>query len=110
LYTESAVLAACGGAAAVLVALWVGPLLRAALLPDATIARVLDLRVFAFTAVAAIVTALLAGLGPTLHAGVPDLSSALKSGPREGGVQRSVTLSGLLVAQEIGRASCRDRV
>src|SRR5258705_331091 len=50
LYTESAVLAACGGAAAVLVALWVGPLLRAALLPDATIARVLDLRVFAFTA------------------------------------------------------------
>ncbi len=99
LYTESAVLAACGGAAAVLVALWVGPLLRAALLPDATIARVLDLRVFAFTAGADLVTALLAGLGPALHAGVPDLSSALKSGPREGGVQHSVTLSGLLVAQ-----------
>ena len=98
LYTESAVLAACGGAAAVLVALWVGPPLRAALLPDATIARVLDLRVFAFTAGAALVTALLAGLAPALH-GVPDLSSALKSGPREGGVQRSVTLSGLLVVQ-----------
>src|SRR3989442_1274960 len=99
LYTESAVLAACGGAAAVLVAVWVGPRLRAALLHDATIARVLDLRVFAFTAGAALVTALLAGLGPALHAGVPDLSSALKSGPREGGVQRSVTMSGLLVAQ-----------
>jgi len=99
LYTESAVLAACGGAAAVLVALWVGPLLRAALLPDVTAAGVVDLRVFAFTAGAALVTALLAGLGPALHVGVPDLSSALKSGPREGGVQRSVTLSGLLVAQ-----------
>ena len=99
LYTESAVLAGCGGAAAVLVALWVGPLLRAALLPESTAAGVLDLRVFAFTAGAALVTALLAGLSPALHAGVPDLSSALKSGLREGGVQRSVTQSGLLVAQ-----------
>jgi predicted permease len=98
LYTESAVLAACGGAAAVLITLWAAPVLRAALLPDATTAGVLDLRVFAFTAGAAFVTALLAGLSPALHAGVPDLSSALKSGPREG-VQRSVTLSGLLVTQ-----------
>jgi predicted permease len=99
LYTESAVLAACGGTAAVFITLWAGPLLRAALLPDATTARVLDLRVFAFTAGAVLVTALLAGLSPALHAGVPDLSSALKSGPREGGLQRSVTRSGLLVAQ-----------
>jgi len=99
LYTESAVLAACGGTAAVFITLWAGPLLRAALLPDATTAGVLDLRVFAFTAGAVLVTALLAGLSPALHAGVPDLSSALKSGPREGGVQRSVTRSGLLVAQ-----------
>src|SRR6267378_2118874 len=96
---EVAVRAACGGAAAVLITLWAGPLLRAALLPDVTAAGVVDLRVFAFTAGAALVTALLAGVGPALHAGVPDLSSALKSGPREGGVQRSVTLSGLLVAQ-----------
>jgi predicted permease len=99
LYAESAVLAACGGTAAVFITLWAGPLLRAALLPDATTAGVLDLRVFAFTAGAILVTALLAGLSPALRAGVPDLSSALKSGPREGGVQRSVTRSGLLVAQ-----------
>jgi predicted permease len=99
LYAESAVLAACGGTAAVFITLWAGPLLRAALLPDATTASVLDLRVFAFTAGAILVTALLAGLSPALRAGVPDLSSALKSGPREGGVQRSVTRSGLLVAQ-----------
>jgi predicted permease len=99
LYTESAVLAACGGTAAVFITLWAGPLLRAALLPDATTAGVLDLRVFAFTAGAVLVTALLAGLSPALQAGVLDLSSALKSGPREGGLQRSVTRSGLLVAQ-----------
>ena len=81
------------------ITLWAGPLLRAALLPDATTAGVLDLRVFAFTAGAVLVTALLAGLSPALQAGVLDLSSALKSGPREGGMQRSLTRSGLLVAQ-----------
>ncbi|HEY3219758.1 MAG TPA: ABC transporter permease [Gemmatimonadales bacterium] len=99
LYTESAVLAACGGTAAVFITLWAGPLLRAALLPDATTAGVLDLRLFAFTAGAILVTALLAGLSPALQAGVLDLSSALKSGPREGGMHRSLTRSGLLVAQ-----------
>src|SRR5207247_10352818 len=50
-------------------------------------------------AVAAVVRALLAGPGPARHAGVPARAAALKSGPREGGVQHSVTLSGLLVAQ-----------
>ena len=99
LYAESALLAGLGLGAALLVTLWAGPLLRAALLPDAAPGNPLELRVFLFSAALALVTSLLAGLAPALHAGVPDLSGALKSGNREGGVVRSMTRSGLLVGQ-----------
>jgi predicted permease len=99
LYAESALLAVLGLGAALLVTLWAGPLLRAALIPDAAPGRPLELRVFLFSAALALATSLLAGLAPALHAGVPDLSGALKSGNREGGVVRSATRSGLLVGQ-----------
>ena len=99
LYAESGLLAALGLGAALLVALWAGPLLRAALVPAAATGASLDPRVFAFSAVLAAATALLAGFAPALHAGVPDLSAALKSGAREGGVTRSATRTGLLVGQ-----------
>jgi predicted permease len=99
LYAESGLLAALGLGAAILVTLWAGPLLRAALLPDAVTGATLDPRVFAFSAALAVATALLAGFAPALHASVPDLSSALKSGAREGGVARSATRTGLLVGQ-----------
>jgi putative ABC transport system permease protein len=99
LYAESALLATLGLGAALLVTLWAGPLLRAALLPDAAPGNPLELRVFIFSAAVALVTSLLAGLAPAVHAGVPDLSGALKSGNREGGVVRSATRSGLLVGQ-----------
>ncbi|MGE5745167.1 MAG: ABC transporter permease, partial [Gemmatimonadota bacterium] len=99
LYAESALLAVLGLGAAILVTLWAGPLLRAALLPGAATAASLDPRVFAFSAALALATALLAGFAPALHAGVPNLSSALKSGAREGGVARSTTRTGLLVGQ-----------
>lgn len=99
LYAESALLAVLGLGAALLVTLWAGPLLRAALIPDAAPGNPLELRVFLFSAALALATSLLAGLAPAIHAGVPDLSGALKSGNREGGVVRSATRSGLLVGQ-----------
>ena len=99
LYAESGLLAALGLGAALLITLWAGPLLRTALLPDAMAGASLDPRVFAFSAALAVATALLAGFAPALHAGVPDLSGALKSGAREGGVVRSTTRTGLLVGQ-----------
>ncbi|MFI5234920.1 MAG: ABC transporter permease [Gemmatimonadales bacterium] len=99
LYTESALLALLGGAAAIVVTLWAGPALHTFLIPDAAGGAPLDLRALLFTAGAVIVTTLLAGLAPALHAGVPDLSSALKTGAREGGSQRSLLRSGLLVGQ-----------
>ncbi|HTR21616.1 MAG TPA: ABC transporter permease [Gemmatimonadales bacterium] len=99
LYVESGLLALLGGGAAILLALWAAPLLRSAILDNATAADVIDLRVLGFTLVAVLVTTFLAGMAPALHAGTPDLSSALKSGAREGTFQRSFTRTGLLVGQ-----------
>ena len=99
LYAESLLLAVLGGGTALLVTLWGGPILRAALIPDANAADVLDARALLFTSVAVLVTAFLSGIAPALHAGVRDLSSALKSGAREGTFQRSFTRTGLLVGQ-----------
>jgi len=99
LYVESGLLALLGGGAAILLALWAAPLLRSAILDNATAADVIDPRVLAFTLVAVLVTTFLAGMAPALHAGTPDLSAALKSGAREGTFQRSFTRTGLLVGQ-----------
>ena len=99
LYAESGLLAVLGWGVAILIALWATPLLRAAILPDATVADTLDLRALAFTSAAALLTAFLAGAAPALHAGANDLSAALKAGPREGTFQRSLTRTGLLVGQ-----------
>ncbi len=100
LFTESLVLALVGAAAALLVALWGAPLLRAYVLPrDAALAPVLDGRVLLFTAVTAILTGLVSGLVPALQASRPDVAGTLKAGVREGTYQRSRLRAGLLVAQ-----------
>ncbi|HYK09230.1 MAG TPA: ABC transporter permease [Gemmatimonadales bacterium] len=99
LFVESGVLAVLGGAVAVLVILWAGPVLRAAIIPDANAADAIDVRILVFTALGALVTAFLAGAAPALHAATPDLSAALKAGAREGTFQRSFTRTGLLVGQ-----------
>jgi len=97
---ESAVLAALGGAAALLVTLWVGPILRASFLPaNAAASAALDLRILVFAAFAVLATAALAGVAPAYHASAPDLSAELKSGEREGRFQASATRTGLLVGQ-----------
>ena len=99
LFVESALLAVLGGAAAVLVAMWAGPVLRAAIISQANAADAVDIRMLIFTAAGALATALLAGVAPALHAIAPDISGALKSGAREGHFQRSFTRTGLLVGQ-----------
>lgn len=99
LLTESLVLAGLGSAAALLLLLWAGPVLRAYLLPDNAVGSTLESRTLAFTATVTLFTGLLAGLAPALHASVPDLTAALKAGEREAALGRSVTRHGLLVAQ-----------
>ncbi|HKV70622.1 MAG TPA: ABC transporter permease [Gemmatimonadales bacterium] len=99
LFVESALLAVLGGAAAVLVAMWAGPVLRAAIISEANAADAVDTRMLIFTAAGALATAVLAGVAPALHAIAPDISGALKSGAREGHFQRSFTRTGLLVGQ-----------
>jgi predicted permease len=99
LLADSAVLGVLGGVAALLITLWVGPVLSSSLLSDAATAAGLDTRVLLFATVAVLVTAMLAGFAPAYHASAPDLSSALKAGEREGTFQRSRLRTGLLVGQ-----------
>jgi predicted permease len=97
---ESAALGLMGGAAGLVVAFTGGRFVRAVLLPnvawtDATV----DVRVLAVTALAALVTGVLVGLLPAFRATRLELTSALKSGVREGGAQRSRVRTLLTVTQ-----------
>jgi predicted permease len=85
LLSESLLLAMLGGAAGVVVALWVSRLLGgirfAADIPirfDAS----LDWRVLAFTAVATLVTGVVAGVSPAFRSARVDLTARLKEGGR----------------------------
>jgi putative ABC transport system permease protein len=99
LYAESLMLGLIGLGAAILITLWAGPLLRDALLPDAPTLAAFDFGIFAFSAAAALGAVLLAGFAPALHGSTPDLSAALKTGAREGGLHPSRTRTALLVGQ-----------
>jgi putative ABC transport system permease protein len=87
LLTESLVLALAGGAAGLLAG-WLGSQLlwsfRPADLDANSISLHMDMRVFVFTAAAALLTGLLFGLVPAIQASAPDLNSILKSGGRGG--------------------------
>ncbi len=97
---ESLVLAIAGGIAALFVTLWVGPLIRAFLLPDTpALVEPLDARVIAFTGAVAVLTGVLAGAVPAWYLGRRDLTPALKAGAGEGRYQRSRMRSALLVTQ-----------
>ena len=100
LLSESVVLGLLGGVAGTIVAFAGGRVSRSVLMPnvawtDATV----DLRVLGVTAIAAIVTGVLVGLVPALQGTRLDLTTALKSGVREGGVQRSRLRTVLTIAQ-----------
>ena len=100
LLTESVLLAACGGVAALLVAEWGGAVLRAGFLPkSADLSVMADTRTVIFAGVAALFTGLLTGLAPGLQALRLNLVGDLKAGAREGRYRRSRLRVGLLVAQ-----------
>jgi predicted permease len=100
LVAESVALGLIGGAAGLVVAFAGGRFVRGVLLPnvawtDATV----DIRVLAVTALTAFLTGVIVGLAPALQGTRLDLTSALKSGVREGGPQRSRVRSILTVTQ-----------
>jgi predicted permease len=100
LLSESVLLGLAGGVAALLVALWTGPLIGAFLVPSiATLAPLVDGRVLTFTGGVALLTGILVGVAPAVQAGGAGLTSALKAGAGEGRFQRSRLRSSLLAGQ-----------
>jgi predicted permease len=101
LLIESLLLAAMGGAAAVLVAQWGSRLLVAQLATDNVFLELpLDGRVLAFTAAAALLAALAFGIAPAWHAARGAPIDAMKDRGRSGGASsRTPMASGLVVVQ-----------
>jgi putative ABC transport system permease protein len=84
LLTESLMLSLAGGGLGLLLALW-GTAALMSLAPD-NIPRLnevgVDARVFAFTLAVSLITGIVFGLIPAVHAAKPDLNGALKEGSR----------------------------
>jgi predicted permease len=100
LLTESTLLALTGGGVGLLLAYWGGQLIRSTLLAGTALeSSGFDSRVLLFTLAACVVTALLAGLVPAFVSSMPDLTSALRSGVRDGGHRRTRLQRGLLITQ-----------
>ena len=108
LLVESLLLALLGSAAALLLSAWGINLLRRSL-PPFIVEHVaglkhlhLDLRVFWFTLLLAIVTGIVAGLAPAWHFSRPNVNDTLKEGTRGGSASASGRrLRTLLVISEI---------
>ena len=100
LLTESVLLALLGGIAGVMLAHWGGAVLRSIFLPPGSeVGTLADARTMVFAAVIALMTGILVGLVPLLHAGREDLVTSLKTGIREGAQRSSRTRTALLVFQ-----------
>ncbi|HEX8283358.1 MAG TPA: ABC transporter permease [Pyrinomonadaceae bacterium] len=107
LLTESVLLSLAGGGAGLMLALW-GVDLLVALAPEGTprVAEVgLDARVILFTFGVSLLTGVVFGLAPALHASKVDLNESLKEGGRGGGEGAGRgRLRGLLVVGEFALA------
>ena len=103
---ESAVLALFGAGAGVLVAQWGLLLLRAAFAAEQEIMEgaVVDGRVLAFAAGAALMSTLFFGLLPALQSVRPDVNQSLRDGSRATGGVRTRRLRSTLVAAEVAMA------
>src|SRR5262249_14289033 len=102
LMTESILLSLVGGSLGMLAAFWgTGAALKALpkVLPRSAEIGV-DLRVLAFTVAASVLTGLVFGLAPALHAARMDLNQVLKEGGRGGGGNKG-RVRGVLVVAEI---------
>jgi len=100
LLAESLVLAALGGAAGLLMAVWAGGAARSLLIPGLPgDVPIVDPRVIGFTLLAITATALLTGIVPAYQASRADLTESLKSGGRGATAHGGRTRSALLVLQ-----------
>ena len=101
LLTESVVLAAAGGMAALLVAYWGSGFVERVLFGSSNFAgaSTIDARVLVYTALSSILVGLLSGVMPALHAGRASITSELKDGARHGGGSRQRARATLLVVQ-----------
>ncbi|HVR72011.1 MAG TPA: ADOP family duplicated permease [Vicinamibacteria bacterium] len=106
LLAESVLLAALGGAAGLVVALWlVGVVVRLAPPQVPGLDGVsLDLRVLAFTGGVAVLTGLLFGLAPGLHGSRVPLADSLKEGARTGTGRPGRRVRDLLVVSQVALA------
>jgi putative ABC transport system permease protein len=106
LLTESVILAICGGGLGLLLAIngvsWLKLLLPANTPRLASVS--LDWRVLAFTAGIALLTGVIFGFAPALHASSVDLNESLKSAGRLSAAARSTRLRSILAAAEIAVA------
>jgi len=101
---ESLVLAAAGGAAGLLLSMWLTSLLIAVMPGDPanrTLTAAVDHRIVLFTLAVSVLTALVFGVGPAWHSTRPSLAPALKeeAGTVSSGVNRSRFRRALVVAQ-----------
>jgi putative ABC transport system permease protein len=104
LLTESLLLALGGAALGLVLAAWGNDLIVAALPSDRPfwMQFVFDWRVFAFTGGVAVLTALVFGLAPALHASRTNLSEGLKDGAQGAGAsRRQGRLRATLVVAEV---------
>ena len=99
--TESLMLAALGGVAGLLLALWGVEALRTLVSRSAPIDVGLNLPVLGFTAGVSILAGILFGLAPALRAGRADLSDALRSRGETGGGRLRSGLGPTLVATQV---------
>ncbi|MEP6778514.1 MAG: ADOP family duplicated permease [Gemmatimonadaceae bacterium] len=100
LMLESAVLALLSSVVAVFVAYVAATTLRTSLLPTVHWSNgAINSRVALFTVALALIAGFAAGLAPALQSSRADLSSALKSGVRDGGQRKSKLRTTLLITQ-----------
>ncbi|MEK6281436.1 MAG: ABC transporter permease [Acidobacteriota bacterium] len=101
LLTESALLSLLGAGLGVLMALWGRNLLLAAIPDDMPFWMKfdLDLRVLGFTFAVTVITGLVFGVVPALHASRTDLNETLKEGGRSGSATHNRLRSLLVVAE-----------
>ena len=101
--TESLLLALGGGLAGLLLALWGLQMLR--WLKPANLPRLesvaMDWRVLAFSLVACVLTALLAGLAPALRLSRPDLQTTLKEGGKTSAANENRGLQSIFVTVQM---------
>jgi predicted permease len=100
LVLETVLLALAAGAAAIVVAVWGGGIVRGVMFtPDLEPTKAVDLRMLAYTALAAITAGVISGILPAIQSSRPAVADALRAGARAGGPVRSRTRSALLVVQ-----------